>query len=133
MTNLGQYRGKRNEKLSRLSGQRVVGALHSIFSQQCSNAMRKSFDLACGHACAMPTITCWNDARQSERRLIVCRSMARVKARLTLSAAQVGKTAIGGIKPPKLKTEDEEHTYIQRPVGEQFRPPPPPATHQRPG
>lgn len=34
------------------------------------------------------------------------------------------KEKMGGIKPPKIKTSDEEHTYIQRPVGEQFRPPP---------
>ncbi|KAK9845176.1 hypothetical protein WJX84_002401 [Apatococcus fuscideae] len=48
------------------------------------------------------------------------------------SKKKEGKSAAGGIKPPKLKTADEERTYIQRPVGEQFRPPPPPATHQRP-
>eukprot|EP00884_Botryococcus_braunii_P004679 jgi/Botrbrau1/14211/Bobra.0254s0001.1 len=35
-----------------------------------------------------------------------------------------GVSMMGGIKPPKLKTEDEERTYIQRPVGEQYRPPP---------
>lgn len=35
------------------------------------------------------------------------------------------KLAMGGIKPPKQKTWDEEKTYVQRPVGEQFRPPPP--------
>lgn len=29
------------------------------------------------------------------------------------------------IKPPKQKTWDEEKTYVQRPVGEQHRPPPP--------
>ena len=29
------------------------------------------------------------------------------------------------IKPPKQKTFDEEKTYVQRPVGEQHRPPPP--------
>lgn len=34
------------------------------------------------------------------------------------------KTAQGGIKPPKLKESDAEKRYIQRPVGEQFRPPP---------
>ncbi|KAK9810532.1 hypothetical protein WJX72_012264 [[Myrmecia] bisecta] len=33
--------------------------------------------------------------------------------------------ATGGIKPPKLKEEDAEKTYIQRPVGEQHRPPQP--------
>jgi DnaJ family protein C protein 8 len=29
------------------------------------------------------------------------------------------------LKPPKQKTHDEDKTYVQRPVGEQFRPPPP--------
>ena len=33
-----------------------------------------------------------------------------------------GTNLMGGIKPPKLKVEDEEHTYIQRPVQEQWRP-----------
>jgi DnaJ family protein C protein 8 len=37
-----------------------------------------------------------------------------------------GGTKGGGhIKPPKQKTRDEERTYVQRPVGEQHRPPPP--------
>lgn len=37
-----------------------------------------------------------------------------------------GGTKGGGhIKPPKQKTHDEERTYVQRPVGEQHRPPPP--------
>ena len=27
--------------------------------------------------------------------------------------------------PMQLKTNDEDRTYVQRPVGEQFRPPPP--------
>eukprot|EP00775_Hariotina_reticulata_P002209 gene2209-2524_t len=31
----------------------------------------------------------------------------------------------GHIKPPKAKTFDEDKTYVQRPVGEQHRPPPP--------
>lgn len=30
-----------------------------------------------------------------------------------------------GVKPPKLKTNDEDKLYVQRPVGEQHRPPPP--------
>lgn len=39
---------------------------------------------------------------------------------------QSGKELVlGGIKPPKAKEWDEEKTYMQRPVGEQFRPPPP--------
>jgi len=38
---------------------------------------------------------------------------------------------LGGIRPPKLKMEDEDKTYIQRPVGEQFRPPPPVAARPR--
>ncbi|KAK9908638.1 hypothetical protein WJX75_000801 [Coccomyxa subellipsoidea] len=33
-----------------------------------------------------------------------------------------GTNMLGGTKPPKLKVEDEEHTYIQRPVQEQWRP-----------
>jgi DnaJ family protein C protein 8 len=37
----------------------------------------------------------------------------------------------GEFKPPKLKTNDEEKLYVQRPLGEQFRPnaqgKPPPA------
>jgi DnaJ family protein C protein 8 len=39
---------------------------------------------------------------------------------------------MGGLKPPKLKEEDAEKTYIQRPVGEQFRPPPPKGASKRP-
>ena len=40
--------------------------------------------------------------------------------------SQSGKELVlGGIKPPKAKEWDEEKTYMQRPVGEQFRPPPP--------
>jgi DnaJ family protein C protein 8 len=35
------------------------------------------------------------------------------------------KGAEGGIKPPKMKTEDPERRFVQRPVGEQLRPPPP--------
>lgn len=35
------------------------------------------------------------------------------------------KKAAGGLKPPKSKTNDEDKLYVQRPVGEQFRPPPP--------
>ncbi|MEW5313506.1 MAG: hypothetical protein WDW38_005069 [Sanguina aurantia] len=38
-----------------------------------------------------------------------------------------GKKATGELKPPKLKCEDEDKRYVQRPVGEQFRPPPPTA------
>lgn len=30
---------------------------------------------------------------------------------------------VGGLKPPKSKTADEDKTYVQRPVGEQHRPP----------
>eukprot|EP00879_Flechtneria_rotunda_P021596 GHRR01022761.1.p1 GENE.GHRR01022761.1~~GHRR01022761.1.p1 ORF type:complete len:200 (+),score=43.19 GHRR01022761.1:410-1009(+) len=36
-----------------------------------------------------------------------------------------GNKGGGHIKPPKQKTWDEEKTYVQRPVGEQHRPPPP--------
>ncbi|EFJ52445.1 molecular chaperone [Volvox carteri f. nagariensis] len=35
------------------------------------------------------------------------------------------KKSTGMVKPPKLKTNDEEKLYVQRPVGEQHRPPPP--------
>ncbi|PRW44555.1 J domain-containing spf31 [Chlorella sorokiniana] len=38
-------------------------------------------------------------------------------------AAKKQKT--GGLKPPKMKESDTEKRYVQRPVGEQFRPPPP--------
>jgi len=38
-----------------------------------------------------------------------------------------GGGAGGGLKPPKAKTNDEDKRYVQRPVGEQFRPPPPSA------
>lgn len=39
---------------------------------------------------------------------------------------QSGKELVlGGIKPPKAKEWDADKTYMQRPVGEQFRPPPP--------
>ncbi|KAI3428741.1 hypothetical protein D9Q98_007564 [Chlorella vulgaris] len=31
---------------------------------------------------------------------------------------------LGGLKPPKSKESDSERRYIQRPTGEQFRPPP---------
>lgn len=34
------------------------------------------------------------------------------------------KTVMGGLKPPKMKESDQERRYIQRPTGEQFRPPP---------
>ncbi|GIL61772.1 hypothetical protein Vafri_16156 [Volvox africanus] len=34
------------------------------------------------------------------------------------------KKSTGMVKPPKLKTNDEEKLYVQRPVGEQHRPPP---------
>ena len=35
-----------------------------------------------------------------------------------------GSVALGGYKPPKSKTSDEDKRYVQRPTGEQFRPPP---------
>ena len=38
-----------------------------------------------------------------------------------------GGAGSGGLKPPKAKTADEDKRYVQRPVGEQFRPPPPAA------
>ena len=34
------------------------------------------------------------------------------------------KKAMGGLKPPKAKKVDEDKRYVQRAVGEQFRPPP---------
>jgi DnaJ homolog subfamily C member 8 len=33
-----------------------------------------------------------------------------------------GSSALGGYKPPKGKTNDEDKLYVQRPVGEQHRP-----------
>jgi DnaJ family protein C protein 8 len=33
-----------------------------------------------------------------------------------------GSAALGGLKPPKAKTNDEDKLYVQRAVGEQFRP-----------
>lgn len=36
-----------------------------------------------------------------------------------------GSVVLGGLKPPKAKESDEDKRYIQRPTGEQFRPPPP--------
>ncbi|KAL4445311.1 hypothetical protein ABPG77_011136 [Micractinium sp. CCAP 211/92] len=39
-------------------------------------------------------------------------------------SSKKAKTAQGGIKPPKAKESDADKRYIQRPVGEQFRPPP---------
>lgn len=41
---------------------------------------------------------------------------------MPLLVVRQGTNMLGGIKPPKLKVEDEEHTYIQRPVQEQWRP-----------
>ncbi|PNH12881.1 J domain-containing protein spf31 [Tetrabaena socialis] len=35
-----------------------------------------------------------------------------------------GKKSTGMVKPPKLKTNDDDKLYVQRPVGEQHRPPP---------
>lgn len=35
------------------------------------------------------------------------------------------KKSSSHIKPPKQKTFDDDKTYVQRPVGEQHRPPPP--------
>ncbi|KXZ44045.1 hypothetical protein GPECTOR_75g769 [Gonium pectorale] len=35
------------------------------------------------------------------------------------------KKSTGMVKPPKLKTNDEDKLYVQRPAGEQHRPPPP--------
>ena len=36
--------------------------------------------------------------------------------------AKKSTALMGGIKPPKLKMEDDEHTYIQRSVQQQWRP-----------
>jgi DnaJ family protein C protein 8 len=33
-----------------------------------------------------------------------------------------GSAALGGLKPPSAKTNDEDKRYVQRAVGEQFRP-----------
>lgn len=45
--------------------------------------------------------------------------------RLDLMLQSGKELVLGGIKPPKAKEWDEDKTYMQRPVGEQFRPPPP--------
>ena len=37
-----------------------------------------------------------------------------LKASLTCCCCQQGVDRMGGLKPPKLKVEDEEKTYIQR-------------------
>lgn len=41
-----------------------------------------------------------------------------------------GSKATGELKPPKLKTEDSERRYVQRAVGEQFRPAPAKPQHK---
>uniref|UniRef100_A0A7S1X074 J domain-containing protein n=1 Tax=Tetraselmis chuii TaxID=63592 RepID=A0A7S1X074_9CHLO len=42
---------------------------------------------------------------------------------MTKNKTKKQKGAIGGLRPPKLKEEDAEKTYVQRPVGrEEFRP-----------
>jgi hypothetical protein len=41
-----------------------------------------------------------------------------------ISLCRCRATCAGELKPPKLKTNDEDKLYVQRPVGEQFRPPP---------
>jgi DnaJ family protein C protein 8 len=38
-----------------------------------------------------------------------------------------GKKATGQLKPPKAATVDADKAFVRRPVGEQFKPPPPPA------
>ncbi len=43
--------------------------------------------------------------------------------KLLSCTAQAKKSKpLGGIKPPKLKQEDEERTFVQRTAVEQFRP-----------
>eukprot|EP00951_Prasinocladus_malaysianus_P003653 scaffold25760_cov39-Prasinocladus_malaysianus.AAC.1 len=53
----------------------------------------------------------------------------------TLTTPVFPQGAPGGLKPPKLKTEDAEKTYVQRPVEkEEFRPKQayvPPTAHRR--
>jgi DnaJ family protein C protein 8 len=44
---------------------------------------------------------------------------------IVLLQGQSKASTVGGLKPPKQKTHDEDKLYVQRPVGEQFRPPPP--------
>ncbi|KAL3132650.1 hypothetical protein ABBQ32_009172 [Trebouxia sp. C0010 RCD-2024] len=60
----------------------------------------------------------WEDTR--EGRVGTWRDF--VKGKKTRSGKEL---VLGGIKPPKAKEWDEDKTYMQRPVGEQFRPPPP--------
>ncbi|CAL8461725.1 g1256 [Coccomyxa elongata] len=57
----------------------------------------------------------WEETR--ENRVGTWRDFVQKKGK-----SKKGTNMLGGIKPPKLKVEDEEHTYIQRPVQEQWRP-----------
>ncbi|KAK9846337.1 hypothetical protein WJX81_001857 [Elliptochloris bilobata] len=57
----------------------------------------------------------WEETR--ETRVGTWRDFAKKKGKK-------GTHLMGGLKPPKQKEWDEEHTYIQRPAGEQHRPPP---------
>ncbi|DBA65842.1 TPA: hypothetical protein ACH3X2_002873 [Trebouxia sp. C0005] len=70
----------------------------------------------------------WEDTR--EGRVGTWRDF--VKGKKTRSGKEL---VLGGIKPPKAKEWDQDKTYMQRPVGEQFRPPPPkgPQTKQGAG
>ncbi|KAK9798524.1 hypothetical protein WJX73_007542 [Symbiochloris irregularis] len=54
-----------------------------------------------------------------------------VSKKKSKSKAGEKMVAGSGIKPPKLVQEDEDRTYIPRPVGEQFRPPPPKIARER--
>lgn len=43
-----------------------------------------------------------------------------------------GKKAVGVLKPPKLKTNDDDKLYVQRAVTEQFRPSAQPPQQKKP-
>lgn len=60
----------------------------------------------------------WETGR--EERVGTWRSFMGSKSKRTKG----GSAALGGLKPPKSKTSDDDKRYVQRPVGEQHRPAP---------
>lgn len=69
----------------------------------------------------------WEETR--ETRVGTWRDFVKKKGKGSKTGEK--NVAGGGIKPPKLVQEDEDRTYIPRPVGEQYRPPPPKVTRDR--
>lgn len=64
------------------------------------------------------------EVKQSEKQWESTRE-SRVGTWQSFVKTKGGKKATGELKPPKQKTHDEDRLFVQRPVGEQFRPPPP--------